>query len=45
MTLMMGYYDSKYGLNFYYRHQNQIYTEWNLMDRNWWRLKDCGKLN
>ena len=25
MTLMMGYYDSKYDLNFYYRHQNQIY--------------------
>ena len=45
MTLMMGYYDSKYDLNFYYRHQNQIYIEWNSMGKNWWKLKDCGKFH
>lgn len=43
MTLMLGYYDIQYDLNFLlHTYQNQIYIEWNFMVRNWWRLKGCG---
>lgn len=32
MTLMMGYFDSTYDLNFYIVHQNLISIEWNLKE-------------
>ena len=34
MTLMMGYFDSTYDLDFFITHQNLIFIEWNSMKKN-----------